>query len=126
VTDETLLHRQIHPTFVQNGRVTSQAFKPTPKDDGLLSVYDGDLITAEAAWKHFTQMLKHVSTGVYALTMAECKSTGLPARPDTNPFPEHAVVDFTAYGSNQIDKKAKLLRLYAVARGWQFQAESNS
>jgi len=40
VNDSTLLHRQVNPAFVQSGRVTSQAFKPTPKDQGLLSVYD--------------------------------------------------------------------------------------
>ncbi|OQC41352.1 MAG: hypothetical protein BWX66_00754 [Deltaproteobacteria bacterium ADurb.Bin058] len=41
----TLLLRQIHPDFIQNQRVSSQAFRPTPKDERKLSVYDGDLIT---------------------------------------------------------------------------------
>ena len=47
MTGTTLLLRQIHPSFVQDGRVTSQAFRPTPKDESLLSVYDGDQITPE-------------------------------------------------------------------------------
>jgi hypothetical protein len=38
MTPETLLLRQIHPSFVQAGRVTSQAFRPTPKDGSLLSI----------------------------------------------------------------------------------------
>jgi len=46
MTDETLVHRQIHPSFVQAGFPTSQAFRPTPKDESKLSVYDGDMITA--------------------------------------------------------------------------------
>ena len=53
MTDDTLLLRQIHPSFVQSGRVTSQAFRPTPKDEFLLSVYDGDRIEAQASWRHF-------------------------------------------------------------------------
>ena len=42
VDSETLFLRQIHPTFVQNGRPTSQAFRPTPKDENQLSVYNGE------------------------------------------------------------------------------------
>jgi hypothetical protein len=38
LNDTTLLHRQINPSWVQQGRVTSQAFRPTPKDESKLSV----------------------------------------------------------------------------------------
>ena len=55
MTGDTLLLRQIHPSFVQDGRVTSQAFRPTPKDDAQLSAYDGDQITPVAAWLNYTQ-----------------------------------------------------------------------
>jgi len=48
----TLLHRQVNPSWVQQGRVTSQVFKPTPKDNHRLSVYDGDQVTALQAWLH--------------------------------------------------------------------------
>jgi hypothetical protein len=53
----TPLLRQINPSFMVAGRVTTQAFHPTPKDKDLLSAYDGDLIGAEAAWNHYTQQL---------------------------------------------------------------------
>ena len=43
MTPDTLLLRQIHPSFMQYGRVTSLAFRPTPKDEGFLSVGDGDV-----------------------------------------------------------------------------------
>lgn len=49
VNEATHLHRQVHPSWVQDGRATSQAFKPTPKDNGRLSVYDGDQMVAEKA-----------------------------------------------------------------------------
>lgn len=124
MTDGTILHRQINPSWIQNGRVSSQAFKPTPKDKGLLSVYDGDQITADAAYAHFTAVLGFPSVGSLAVTVAECTGIGLSVRPDPKPFPEHVVIDFTAFGASQVEKKAKTLRANADARGWQYQAES--
>lgn len=116
---ETLLHRQVNPSWVQNERVTSQAFKPTPKDGSELSVYDGDLITAEASWDHFTgQGMK--SDGVLSVSVAEANVSGVRARPDPEPFPEHAVIDFAGLSSNQVEKAAKKLRGFATERGWQF------
>jgi hypothetical protein len=76
VTDDTLLLRQVHPGFVQNDRPSSQIFRPTPKDELKLSVYDGDLITPEQSWKHFTGELGYRSVGVLAVTVrnaANCR-----------------------------------------------------
>ena len=53
MTPETLLLRQVHPSFTQDGKLSSQAFFPFPKDEGQLSVYDGDLIEAKPSWDHF-------------------------------------------------------------------------
>ena len=117
MNDSTLLFRQVNPSWFQNGRVTSQAFRPTPKDEFKLSVYDGDLIDAEASWQHFTKTLD--SIGTLALTVSECHELELEARPD--PFPEHAVIDFSGLRKNQIETKSKKLRVVADARGWQFQ-----
>lgn len=33
-----LLHRQVHPNWIRDGRITSQAFRPTKKDDNKLSI----------------------------------------------------------------------------------------
>ena len=119
----TLLHRQVNPSWIQEGRVTSQAFKPTPKDEFKLSVYDGDLISPEDAWGHYTQTLLLDSIGVLAVTVVECSAHELDARPDPEPFPEHAIIDFTGLGTNQIEKKSKKLKASAVDRGWQFQPD---
>ncbi len=124
MNDATLLLRQVNPSWIQQGRVTSQAFKPTPKDDFKLSVYDGDLITPLDSWTHFTEMLRLQSVGTLAVTVAECSAQELPARPDTQPFLEHAVVDFTGLGSSQIEKKSKKLNALAAGRGWLFQSEA--
>ena len=94
MTGATFLLRQVHPSFVQAGFVTSQAFRPTPKDESELSVYDGDQITPENAFIHYTTQLKSISVGTVAVTVEECTEESLPVRPDPEPFPEHAVIDF--------------------------------
>ncbi|HET7228718.1 MAG TPA: hypothetical protein VFJ16_01815 [Longimicrobium sp.] len=120
MTGDTLLLRQIHPTFVQQGRVTSQAFRPTPKDENRLSVYDGDMIQPEPAWQHYTMSLGFSSIGVMAVSHAECGALDLPVEPDPEPFPEHAVINFSALQKNEIEKRAKKLRTHAEARDWLF------
>jgi hypothetical protein len=121
MTGITLLLRQIHPSFVQAGRVTSQAFRPTPKDESLLSVYDSDQITAEHSWLHFTSQKDCRSVGVMAVTVDECAAEALSTRPDPEPFPEHVVIDFMGLTNNQCEKKSKKLKTKAEARGWLYQ-----
>lgn len=114
----TQLLRQVHPTFVQAGKVTSQAFRPTAKDEGLLSMYDGDMIAAEAAFLHYTTSLNLESVGVMGVTVQECNDEGLPSRPDTEWFKEHVVIDFTGQSANGCEKKSKKLKAKAEMRGW--------
>jgi hypothetical protein len=87
----------------------------------MLSAYNGDLIGAEASWTHFTSVLKRSSVGVYGVTVAECAALNLPARPDPDEFPEHAVIDFTGVGSKDAERKSKVLRKHAEDRGWLYQ-----
>jgi hypothetical protein len=120
MTGETLLYRQVHPSWVQHdGRVTSQVFKPTPKDNRRLSVYDGDLITASEAWQHYTGR-GNESFGVLALTVSECRSQELPVESDPAEFPSHAVIRFDDCPHSEIEKKAKYLKRAAEARGWKY------
>jgi hypothetical protein len=121
MTEGTLLLRQIHPSFVQAGRVTSQAFRPTPKDESMLSVYDGDQISAKDSWTHFTSQEHCSSVGVRAVTVKECAAESLPVRLAPELFREHAVIDFSGHSANQIEKKGKKLKAKAESRGWQFQ-----
>ncbi|WP_273429301.1 hypothetical protein [Marinobacter sp.] len=120
--DDTQLLRQVHPSFIQNGRVSSQAFRPTPKDDKKLSVYDGDAIDAPKAYEHYTTDLEQLSVGVLAVTVDECKCLELEAQNDPlENFPEHALIDFSAFGTSATEKKAKILRKRAEERDWLFQ-----
>lgn len=118
---DTLLYRQIHPNFIQNGRPTTQAFRPTPKDENQLSVYDGDKIQPQASWQHYTDVLKLSSAGVMAVTSAECSAQSLPVIADGKPFPEHCSIDFSRLKKSAIEKAAKVLAACAVTRGWQYQ-----
>ena len=118
MTNSTLMLRQIHKNFIQNGRVSSQAFRPTPKDKNLLSVYNGDEIQPKDAFTHYTEILGMSSCGVLAVTWKECDSCGLPVVKDPEPFKEHCVIDFTASSSSKRRKQSGLLRNFAVTRGW--------
>ena len=116
VTRQTLLLRQVHPNFVQNGEVGSIAFRPNQGDNGLLSVYDGDMITPERSHAHYTEVLNLKSAGVLAVTVAECASVGLDAVSSPLPdFDEHAHIDFTQCDKRQERSKSKDLLAFAVA-----------
>jgi len=122
MTADTPLLRQVNPSWVQAGHITSQVFKPTPKDCKRLSVYDGDKISPEDSWNHFTNSLGHRSVGVMAVTVGECRKESLAAEADPNPFPEHVLIKFDGCSNSEIEKKAKHLKKAAEARDWQFQA----
>lgn len=122
MTEDTLLLRQVHPTFVQQGRVTSQAFRPTPKDENRLSMYDGDQVDPEPAWHHFTAVLGFASAGVMGVSVAECDALQLRVESDPEPFPEHVAIDFSGFERASIEKRGKKLRAMADARGWLYSA----
>src|SRR2546429_2180738 len=117
LTGDTLLLRQVHPAWVHRGRVTSQVFRPTPKDQKKLSAYDGDQITAANAWAHFTSVLGLVSVGVLAVSARECQSLGLIVVPEPTLFLEHVFIDFTPFIGNDVQRKAKQLKAFADSRG---------
>ena len=116
--EDTLLLRQVHPNFIKNGALTSQAFTPFPKDKGALSVYDGDQIEAHAAYEHYTKTLQRQSMGVWGVTCGEVKQTSLASTSDPlENFPCHAIIDFGARTSERECRKlAKRLRDFAELR----------
>lgn len=121
----TLLLRQVHPSWLKEGHVLSIAFRPFPKDEGLLSAYDGDLIQAEPSYVHYTQKLGYASAGVWAVAVSEAEACALSARPAPLPdFPEHAVIDFTRHAEKQQRAKSKILAAKAEVRGCLFAPQS--
>lgn len=120
MNDATLLHRQIHPNFVQEGFASSYAFRPNVSDKGRMSVYDGDQIAPDRAWIHFTTVVKLKSAGTMTLAVAECTIESLTVRPDPESFPEHAVVDFTGIEVGRWRAVSKSLQDKARKRGWTY------
>lgn len=121
---EELLFRQAHPSFVRDGRPSSQVFRPTPKDAGKLSVARGSLTTPASAFELHTRGLGLLSAGTWAVTVEECREQALNVLPDplSSPpekvdDPAHAVVEFTPHSKNQCEAKATRLTLKATERG---------
>jgi len=114
----SLLLRQVHPKFFSEKKLSSQAFVPFPKDQGLLSVYDNDMISAEQSFVHYTGNLKFDSVGVWGVTNNEVINEGLASKSDPLPnSPAHALIDFTTISSNAYRPIAKRLRDYALEHG---------
>jgi len=118
VNPSTPLLRQIHPSFVQDGRVTSQVFRPTPKDENMLSVDNGSEISAEDSFDRFIATPNCTSVGVQAVIKQDCDDHELPVEQNGEPYPEHCFIDYRAFTKKQIESKAKLLRAQAGERGW--------
>ncbi len=133
--EKSLLHRQIHPSFVVNNIVSNQAFfenglivssgafNPTQKDENKLSVYNGEKFSAKDSYEHYTSA--YTSYGVLSVTVEEVKSIApLSLTEDNIPFNGHCYVDFGSVSSkNQRAKQAGKLRDKAVARNWTYKPE---
>jgi hypothetical protein len=116
----TILLRQVHPDFFQEGHISSMAFRPTNKDTGLLSLYDGEQIDPPQSWTHYTEKLGFRSAGVWGITHGEAGECELECRPEASLFKEHVVIDFTKCSRKQIRDKAKQLAAKAEQRGCLF------
>lgn len=125
MTGKTPLWRQVNPHFVREGRVTSQAFRPSRKDRNRLSVDNGDLVSPGDAFRRFTQ--RYESAGVLAVLVAECNDQGLDVVPDPlRGRPAHAVIDFRGMSASAVRRVAERLRAAAVHRGWRYRPKSDS
>jgi hypothetical protein len=122
LTDQTeLLYRQVHPSWLKDGQPSSQAFKPTPKDDGRLSTARSTLTSAKDAYLHHTGTLELQSAGTWAVSLAEVEAEPVPLAafgdPVDEPVPDpaHSYIEYPN-DRKSIETKAKLLRAAAGAR----------
>ena len=84
---------------------------------------DGNEITPEEAWKRYNGVLGYVSSGVLAVSVAECQSCALTVHsaPDLPLQPDHMEIDFSDLKtSGEVDRAAKKLCTKANARGWKY------
>lgn len=124
-----LLWRQVHPTQVDDGRLSSSAFIPSQRDEGQLSTSRASKISAQAAFEDYTQVRKRQSFGVCAVSVGEVSGEALRAVDDSEAPseeelpPGHAYVDFRGIDSTNKRKKiGARLRDKAEVRGWHFRA----
>jgi hypothetical protein len=132
--DNDLVYRQVHPTHAPEGVPSSQAFNPTPKDEGKLSVDDSRTVTAEGSWDHFTRNLGFHSAGTWAVAYEEIQAPGGlvllkdPVEDAGNPTrnnPAHCLIDFNGLATKGDRKRrAQHLAIKAAARGCQYQPAS--
>lgn len=125
---DSLLIRQVHPQWMVGETISqlvfsSQTFKPTPKDEGLLSMYNGELFEPSEAYEHYTN-LNLQSSGVVAVTPAECETIPVPVLEDNHPFEGHCSLDYRELGNNKIKKAASTLKAFAQERGWLYRKEN--
>jgi hypothetical protein len=123
-SDETeILLRQVHPSFIQEGRVSSQAFRPTPKDQKKLSVNRSSLIEAREAFIFYTERKKLASAGVWGVSVrevTEIAGLNIEEDPITDPpeDPSHSLIDFSGIDSeNKIKPISSKLAEKARTRG---------
>lgn len=116
------LYRQAHPHWIVDGEPSSQAFKPTKKDEGMLSVALGSKTTAENAFLHHTQVLNLASGGTWAVTAGEVAAVELDCfeQPLENNH-AHGFIDFRNLGRKPMEAKAKVLLAKARERGCLYQ-----
>jgi hypothetical protein len=121
---DEFLYRQVHPNWIEDGQPSSQAFKPTKKDEGMLSIALGSKTTAEGAFLHHTQTLELASGGTWAVTVAEVATVDLSSfeQPREN-SPAHGFIDFRDLARKAIESKAKLLLARARDRGCMYQPQ---
>ncbi|MDX6404415.1 MAG: hypothetical protein QOH70_1870 [Blastocatellia bacterium] len=115
-----LLHRNVHPQFILDNRITSQAFLLKNDDYGKLSVQQNSMASAEVAYERYTSR-GFESGGVWSITIAECDELGL--RVHSDPIDEddsHSIVDLTAYSKTQARKYTDKLSRRAQDRGCQY------
>jgi len=124
----TLLLRQVNPSWMVDGTISqqvfsSQTFKPTQKDMGLLSMYNGSVFEPFDAYSHYTSQ-NLLSVGVVAVTPSECETIVVPVIDDNEPFEGHCSLDYRALTGNGIKKAAATLKAFAYQRGWLYKNES--
>lgn len=113
-----MLLRQVHPNWVEDGVPSSQAFVPTKKDEGKLSIARGSTTSSEAAFKHYTTVQQMESAGTWGVTVGEALEAGVNSfdEPWDN-VPAHGFVDFRGRTRRQAERNGKLLVARARVRG---------
>lgn len=88
--------------------------------DHHLSAYNGDMLSPDAAYEHYTHVLGNESCGVMAVSVRECVQSSLSIIEDGIPYLEHITIDFSGLTASDIKRRSQELRGFANGRGWQY------
>jgi hypothetical protein len=118
-SSDELMHRQVHPNLVQDGRPWSGAFTPTKTDKGLLSADREAVISPKAAYERYLEQKKLAEGGgVWGVSIDEFRSIGLQCFPNPVAGNEaHVLVDFASHGADKEKALGKLAYVKATTRG---------
>lgn len=124
---DELLWRNVHPSWVEaDGKISSQAFRPTSKDGGLLSTARSSKVTAAEHYDEHTVARGLASSGIWAVSVGEATALSLPSLYDEHSaaIPQrapkgHTSIDFTGLSGGAARKAGGTLRDHAEARGKQ-------
>ena len=110
---DTTLYRQIPNPWIKNGTITTQAFKPTTKDENKLSLAHGGMITAQESMdRHRKDGFK--SDGVASLLVAEFQEVDIEPVLDGKPYRDHVSAPFDPnWPRKTVENKAKALKAKA-------------
>jgi hypothetical protein len=91
-----LLFRQASPGWIRDGRPTSQLFRPTPKDHGLLSVDRESVVGSAAVSRERFLARGFQSHSTWGVSVGEVNSESLEAYADpTRHNDAHALIDMS-------------------------------
>lgn len=124
LTDGTeVLFRHIHPNFMENGEPSSDRFRPSEKDENLLSVDRSALVSAANAHALYVGNGR-VAVAVFGVTVAEFSSEDISCAKDPTPEtatekanPAHALASYAKHLPKSQKNIAKKLKRLAVERG---------
>jgi len=111
--------RQVNPSWIQQGIPSRQAFMPTRKDTGKLSLDRSASTTAKQAHDNFHSLGLN-SDSVFGITPEECAEDPNPIECFESPLennPHHSHADFNGLTNSQMKAKSQDLLRKAILRG---------
>lgn len=123
MNSDTQLHRIIRPekTNHKENRPNSDCFNMSRGQDGV-SVYDGTNLSAEEAFKHWTEVLEYAATGVVTITVGDCQELKIEVKPDPKPDSPHHTLLIPPETRTPSQRNAILRLLHRKAKEtWSYQ-----
>jgi hypothetical protein len=121
---DELLHRNVHPSWMDDGKPSSLAFSPSAKDEGKLSVDREKVDTAKASFLRHTDEKGLQSSAVFSVSAGEFRNQNIDCFEDPISAEEgavenlaHCYADYSGLSKKQAKLTARRIRDAATKRG---------